>query len=243
MNEANFPPRAPPPFRQHHGGRGLANGGYSQDGSNNGPNNNERGQGYRRLWAQVVQTNQFCNPSTYTYAVQSCPGLVCLTWSALLSTTLPRLRIQSLSFLIHFLNRYCVQVTQVNRGQRLGESIGSGLQFSDMTVEDLLRIIRNLSPDESAVKSVSQGLYYLDSRAVAALLKELAKCGLSNRSQELFDWLRSLEDGHELGPLCDVYTYTTIISQCGSHQQLRKALELVAEMRGRGIQCNVHTYR
>jgi pentatricopeptide repeat domain-containing protein 1 len=39
-----------------------------------------------------------------------------------------------------------------------------------------------------------------------------------------------------------VYTYTTIISQCGSHQQLRKALELVAEMRGHGIQCNVHTY-
>ena len=42
--------------------------------------------------------------------------------------------------------------------------------------------------------------------------------------------------------LCDVYTYTTLISQCGSHQQLRKALELVAEMRGRGIACNVHTY-
>ena len=39
-----------------------------------------------------------------------------------------------------------------------------------------------------------------------------------------------------------MYTYTTIISQCGSHQQLRKALELVAEMRGHGIMCNVHTY-
>ena len=62
------------------------------------------------------------------------------------------------------------------------------------------------------------------------------------RASELFDWLRALPDGHELGPLCDVYTYTTLISQCGSHQQLRKALELVAEMRGRGIACNVHTY-
>lgn len=39
-----------------------------------------------------------------------------------------------------------------------------------------------------------------------------------------------------------MYTYTTIISQCGSHQQLRKALELVAEMRGHGVMCNVHTY-
>lgn len=62
------------------------------------------------------------------------------------------------------------------------------------------------------------------------------------RAAELFDWLRGLPEGHELGHLCDVYTYTTIISQCGSHQQLRKALELVAEMRGRGIACNVHTY-
>ena len=33
-----------------------------------------------------------------------------------------------------------------------------------------------------------------------------------------------------------------MISQCGSHQQLRRALELVAEMRSRGIDCNVHTY-
>ena len=37
-------------------------------------------------------------------------------------------------------------------------------------------------------------------------------------------------------------TYTTMISQCGTQQQLRRALELVAEMRSRGIQCNVHTY-
>jgi pentatricopeptide repeat domain-containing protein 1 len=30
--------------------------------------------------------------------------------------------------------------------------------------------------------------------------------------------------------------------QCGGHQQLRRALELVAEMRGRGIEANIHTY-
>lgn len=68
------------------------------------------------------------------------------------------------------------------------------------------------------------------------------KCLAGCRAAELFDWLRGLPEGHELAHLCDVYTYTTIISQCGSHQQLRKALELVAEMRGRGIPCNVHTY-
>jgi hypothetical protein len=53
--------------------------------------------------------------------------------------------------------------------------------FSDMTVEDLLRIVRSLPPEESAVQAVSRGLYYLDSRALAALLKELHKVGLSNR--------------------------------------------------------------
>ena len=37
-------------------------------------------------------------------------------------------------------------------------------------------------------------------------------------------------------------SYTTMISQCGTQQQLRRALELVAEMRSRGVQCNVHTY-
>lgn len=72
------------------------------------------------------------------------------------------------------------QVTRVGRGQKLGEANNS-VAFSDMTVEDLLRIIRNLPQDESAVQAVSRGLYYLDSRALAALLKELHKLGLSHR--------------------------------------------------------------
>ena len=33
-----------------------------------------------------------------------------------------------------------------------------------------------------------------------------------------------------------------MISQCGSQQFLRRGLELVAEMKGRGITLNVHTY-
>ncbi len=71
---------------------------------------------------------------------------------------------------------------------------------------------------------------------------EIPGVAAARRASELFDWLRSLPENHELAHLCDVYTYTTIISQCGSHQQLRKALELVAEMRGHGVVCNVHTY-
>jgi pentatricopeptide repeat domain-containing protein 1 len=72
------------------------------------------------------------------------------------------------------------QVTKVGRGQKLGDN-SEAVPFSDMTVEDLLRIIRALPPEDSAVAAVSRGLFYLDSRALAALLKELHKVGLSNR--------------------------------------------------------------
>ncbi|KAL3162889.1 hypothetical protein ABBQ32_009337 [Trebouxia sp. C0010 RCD-2024] len=135
--------------------------------------------------------------------------------------------------------RLWAEVTKVGRGQKLGDGDGS---FPDSSVEDMLQLVRGLAPDASAIAAISQGLYYLDSGALAALLKELAKSGHGKRAMEVFDWLRGLEDGHDLVCLCDVYTYTTMISQCGSHQQLRRALELVAEMRGRGVACNVHTY-
>ena len=46
----------------------------------------------------------------------------------------------------------------------------------------------------------------LDSGALAALLKELAKGGLGKRAVEIFDWLRSLDERSDLGCLCDVYT-------------------------------------
>eukprot|EP00967_Tisochrysis_lutea_P149341 scaffold286885_cov21-Tisochrysis_lutea.AAC.2 len=58
-----------------------------------------------------------------------------------------------------------------------------------------------------------QGLYYLDSSATAALLKELSKQGQLKRAVDIFDWLRGLPSGHELSHLCDLYTYTTMISQ------------------------------
>ena len=85
-------------------------------------------------------------------------------------------------------------------------------------------------------------LLFLDSGALAALLKELNKAGHARRAQEIFDWLRTLPAGEDLYGLCNTMTCTTMISQCGSQQALRRALELVAEMRGRGVQCNVHTY-
>ena len=73
--------------------------------------------------------------------------------------------------------------------------------------------VMKLAPQESAVEAVQQGLAYLDSSALAALLKELAKQGHIKRSVEIFDWLRGLPSTNELASLCDLYTYTTMISQ------------------------------
>lgn len=112
----------------------------------------------------------------------------------------------------------------------------------ETTVEDLLRVLRHLSPEASVVTAVERGLEHLDSRALAALLKELAKAGLPGRASELFEWLRSRPNDHVLAGLCDVYTYTTIIAQCGTGAGLQSALMLAAEMKERGIMMNCHAY-
>lgn len=62
----------------------------------------------------------------------------------------------------------------MGRGDRLGEALVRA-PYVEMTVEDLLRVIRSLGPDDSVVPPVEHGLHFLDSRALAALLKELAK--------------------------------------------------------------------
>ena len=56
------------------------------------------------------------------------------------------------------------------------------------------------------MEAVQDGLPFLDSRAVAALLKELSKGGLPHRAAELFDWLRSLPADDPLAKLADLYT-------------------------------------
>ncbi len=57
------------------------------------------------------------------------------------------------------------------------------------------------------------------------------------RAWQLFDWVRALPEGHALRRLCDANTYTTMITLCGPWQQLRRALQLVAEMRARSLEC------
>ena len=42
--------------------------------------------------------------------------------------------------------------------------------------------------------------------------------------------------------LCDVFTYTAMVSLCVDQQELSRAFELVGEMKQRDVERNVHTY-
>lgn len=125
------------------------------------------------------------------------------------------------------------RVSQVNPGETT--------IVSDCTVEDMLRTIKTLPNKQSAIDVLRAGVHYLDSRALAFLLKELGKCKLTHRAFEIFDWLHMHPDP-TLSALCDVFTYTTVISLCGSPRLLWKALRLVGSMKSKGIPCNTHTY-
>lgn len=48
-----------------------------------------------------------------------------------------------------------------------------------------VQVVRRLPPEASAVKAIGQALYYFDSGALAALLKELNKSGHVRRAQEV----------------------------------------------------------
>lgn len=89
---------------------------------------------------------------------------------------------------------------------------------------------------------VYNSLQGMDSRSLSMLLKELSKQKLGRRSVELFDSLRQLDVNHPLRQLCDVYTYTAMISMCIHEHNVERAMDLANEMRNRNIERNVHTY-
>lgn len=111
-----------------------------------------------------------------------------------------------------------------------------------MTIEELVQFLQGLSRTHPIPDIAYQALFHYDSRATASLLKELSKAGLTVRAAELFDWLRKLEPGHPLHALCDVYTYTAMISMCIYQQAVDRAVKLAHEMAERGVERNVHTY-
>lgn len=110
------------------------------------------------------------------------------------------------------------------------------------SAEELLALIQKVPKKEPLNERVFNSLYHLDSRAVALLLKDLARVGLDKRALELFEYLRGLPERHSLRSLCDVYTFTAMVSMCITQQSVDRAMELVEDMRQRGIERNVHTY-
>jgi pentatricopeptide repeat protein len=111
-----------------------------------------------------------------------------------------------------------------------------------MSVEEVVQLLKRLPKSEALPESAQRALYHFDSRAVALLLKDLSKAGQDGRAIELFDWVRQLPDRHLLRALCDVYTYTAMISLCIYQQNIDRAMELMNEMTARNIERNVHTY-
>ena len=59
------------------------------------------------------------------------------------------------------------------------------------------------------------------------------------RAWQLFDWVRLLPPCDELRRFCHSSTYVTMIALCGTWRQLRRALELVADMRSRDMECGL----
>ncbi|KAL4419865.1 hypothetical protein ABPG75_006963 [Micractinium tetrahymenae] len=110
------------------------------------------------------------------------------------------------------------------------------------TAEDLLMRIKRLPGSAPLDEGVVQGLRFLDSRGLALLIKDLGKANLSHRAVQLFDLIRALGPQHELAALLDEFTFTSMISNCVGQQDLQRALALMEEMRGRGIERNVHTF-
>lgn len=111
-----------------------------------------------------------------------------------------------------------------------------------LSVEEAVSMVKRLARSEPLPDKLIRALHHFDSRAVALLLKDLSKAGLDSRAVELFDRLRALPERHPLKAVCDVYTYTAMISLCIYQQNVERAMDLLTEMRSRGVERNVHTY-
>lgn len=125
-----------------------------------------------------------------------------------------------------------------NRGRSGYDSRGP-----DSVVEGIVRSISQIPNGQNIDQNLYHSVHSLDSREMAALLKELSCRGLPARAVELFDTIRSYDRASPMSiALLDVFTYTASISLCISMHDVDRALRLAAEMKLNKIQCNVHTY-
>jgi hypothetical protein len=101
------------------------------------------------------------------------------------------------------------------------QASGPPLVTKGSTVEEILQVVRHMPRGASVVDAVRDSLQYLDSRALAALLKELSKTGLRDMAFHIFNWLREPTQSMNpaYGGLLDVFTYTTMIVSADVDQQ------------------------
>jgi len=123
-----------------------------------------------------------------------------------------------------------------------GLSQGSDAEEERIHLGNLKRLIESLPLEASAVTTAAPHLATLTGPQFAALLKELASDNHAYRAWQMFDWVRALPAEHGLARLCDSEAYTTMIALCGPWQQLRRALQLIADMRAQGIECGVQAH-
>lgn len=138
------------------------------------------------------------------------------------------------------LRRLWAMVSKPDFGQAPPE--GSDELQDQARIGKLKRVIESLPLETSAVTTAAPHLSSLSGAQFAALLKELASDNHAFRAWQLFDWVRGLPEDHALARLCDADSYTTMIALCGPWQQLRRALQLIADMRTQGIECGVQAY-
>jgi hypothetical protein len=110
------------------------------------------------------------------------------------------------------------QIKSVGRGDGLDADGRQGMPGPELSVEELVRMVSRLPPDAPCIPVVAPSLQYLDSRAFAAFMKDLAKNGHVARAMELFDWIKDLGPTHELSALADVYSeFRARVQPCQWH--------------------------
>ena len=105
---------------------------------------------------------------------------------------------------------------------------------------DVRAIIDRLPLDADAGTALEHALppstlASLDPAAFADALALLAAGGAAFRAWQLFDWARRAPPGTPPARLATAPAYVAMVDACGGWQQLRQALDLVAEMRSRGL--------
>ena len=108
------------------------------------------------------------------------------------------------------------------------------------TAADVRAIIDRLPLDADAGTALEHALppptlASLDPSAFADALALLAAGGAAFRAWQLFDWARHAPPASPAARLATAPAYVAMVDACGGWQQLRQALDLVAEMRSRGL--------